>query len=90
MSLLDKIEINADDINDEVVGEGSKIFDVDQVLYVCVHMWLVERNKIVSDLDRARMLVEEEIREEEEKAAQQKEVCTLYIYVYIYIERERD
>ena len=78
LNLLDKMEIFADDINDDVVGEGNKIFDVDQVLYVCIHVWLVERNKIVGDLDRARVLVEEEIIEEEERAAQQREVLKYF------------
>ncbi len=66
-SLLEKIEVPAEEATVNVTGEGSKLFDVDKVLYIVTYMWFVEHNRIISDLERVRMLVEQELVDEEKK-----------------------
>jgi hypothetical protein len=64
-SLIDKIELNLEGSNLNVVGEGTKVFDVDKLLYVLGYVWTLDYCRIVSDLERVRVLVEQEISSEE-------------------------
>ena len=77
-SIIDKIEMSAEEAGLSVIGEGSKIFDVDKLLYVCTYMWFVEHNKIIMKLDRVRELIELELIEEEEKVRDLQEVRSLF------------